>query len=129
MLAFLSAPNHMRHLPQGLGEKVNRLLRTLKLISTDFSQISAHASGAWRHSQLLVLFPIWGFILTSVNDASSWTPVLMLHLTSPCTKRKVLSLTKPKGKIYIKRNPSAIILHCHNFSGCRLSIYYHQAMW
>ena len=24
----------------------------------------------------------------------------MLHLTNPCAKRKVLSLTKPKGKIY-----------------------------
>ena len=49
------------------------------------------------------LFPIWGFILTSVNDASS---LLVrehlrscLHLTNPCTKRKVLIPTKPKGKI------------------------------
>ena len=24
----------------------------------------------------------------------------MLHLTNPCAKQKVLSLTKPKGKIY-----------------------------
>ena len=32
--------------------------------------------------------------------ARAWTPALMLHLTNPCTKRKVLSLTKPKGKIY-----------------------------
>ena len=29
-----------------------------------------------------------------------WTPALMLHLTNPCDKGKVLSLTKPKGKIY-----------------------------
>ena len=65
---------------------------------TAFSQISAHASGAWHHSHLLVTFPIWGFILTSVNDA--WTPALMLHLTNPCTKLKVLSLTKPKSQIY-----------------------------
>ena len=43
------------------------------------------------------------FILTSLNDISSpraWTPVLMLHLTNPCAKWKVLSLTKPKGKMY-----------------------------
>ena len=43
------------------------------------------------------------FILTSLNDTSSpraWTPALMLHLTNPCAKLKVLSLTKPKGKIY-----------------------------
>ena len=32
-----------------------------------------------------------------------------LLLTNPCAKRKVLSLTKPKGRIY-KRNPSAIVL-------------------
>ena len=47
------------------------------------------------------------FILTSVNDTSSparaWTPALMLHLTNSCTKRKVLLLTKPKGKIYKTR--------------------------
>ena len=29
-----------------------------------------------------------------------WTPALMLRLTNPYAKRKVLSLTKPKGKIY-----------------------------
>ena len=47
------------------------------------------------------------FILTSLNDTSSphaWTPALMLHLTNPCTKRKVLSLTKPKGKIYKRKS-------------------------
>ena len=71
---------------------------------SDFSQISAYASGAWRHSHLLVSFPIWGFILTSVNDAFSPRAcehlLSCLHLTNPCAKRKVLSLTKPKGKIY-----------------------------
>ena len=70
---------------------------------TSFSQLSAHASGAWRHSHPLVLFPIWDFYF----DISEWhifsarvgTPALMLHPTNPCAKRKVLSLTKPKGKI------------------------------
>ena len=32
--------------------------------------------------------------------ARAWTPVLMLHLTNPCAMRKVLSQTKPKGKIH-----------------------------
>ena len=63
---------------------------------TAFSQISAHASGAWRHPNTLVPILIWDFILTSLND----TPALILHLTNPCAKRKVLSPTKPKGKIY-----------------------------
>ena len=71
---------------------------------TAFSQISAHASGAWRHPNTLVSIPILGFYF----DIFEWlilseragTPALMLHLTNPCTKRKVLSLTKPKDKIY-----------------------------
>ena len=69
-----------------------------------FSQISAHASGAWRHPNSLIPIPIWDFYF----DISEWhilfvharTPALMLHLTNSCAKRKVLSLTKPKGKIY-----------------------------
>ena len=35
-----------------------------------------------------------------ILSARAWTPVLMLYLTYPCTKRKVLILTKPKGNIY-----------------------------
>ena len=38
---------------------------------TAFSQISDHASSAWRHSHLQAPFSIWDFILTSVNDTSS----------------------------------------------------------
>ena len=47
------------------------------------------------------------FILTSLNDTSSphtWTPALMLHLTNPCAKQKVLILTKLKGKIYKRKS-------------------------
>ena len=102
MLTFLSAPNHMQHPPQTTGlisvsPESQPSPSDAKTQLSDFSQISAYASGVWRHSHLLVSFRIWGFILTSVND---WTPALMLHLTNPCAKRKVLSLTKPKGKIY-----------------------------
>ena len=59
---------------------------------TAFSQIpksSAHASSAWHHSHPLVSIPEWHIL-----------SALMLHLTNPYAKRKVLSLTKPKGKIY-----------------------------
>ena len=72
-----------------------------------FSQIpksSAHASGAWCHPHPLVSFTIWDFYFDifewHILSACAWTPALMLHLTNPCAKRKVLSLTKPKGKIY-----------------------------
>ena len=51
-----------------------------------------------------VLFPIWEFYFDicewRILSACAWTPALMLHLTNPCIKRKVLILTKPKGKIY-----------------------------
>ena len=71
---------------------------------TDFSQISAHASGAWRYPYTLVPITIWNFYFDlsewHIRSACAWTPALMLHLTNPCAKRKVLTLTKPKGKIY-----------------------------
>ena len=82
-----------------------------------FSQIpksSAHASRAWRHSHPLGQFLSGIFILTSLNDTSSpraWIPALMLHLTNPCAKRKVLSLTKPKGKIYKTKSLGNYITH------------------
>ena len=84
--------------------KVNLLLRTLKLNSLTFLKSlksSAYASGVWRHSHLLVSFPIFYFHICewrilSAREHLRWC----LHLTNPCTKRKVLSLTKPKGKIY-----------------------------
>ena len=71
---------------------------------TAFSQISAHASGAWCHPNTLVPIPIWDFYFDiskwHILSAHVWTPALMLHLTNPCAKWKVLSLTKPKDKIY-----------------------------
>ena len=52
----------------------------------------------------LVPFTIWEFYFDicewCILPARAWTPALMLHLTNPCAKRKVLSLTKSKGKIY-----------------------------
>ena len=71
---------------------------------TTFSQISTHASGAWRHPHPLIPVPIWDFYFDisewHILSERAWTPALMLQLTNPCSKRKVLSLTKPKGKIY-----------------------------
>ena len=71
---------------------------------TAFSQISAHGSGAWHHPNILVPIRICDFYFDisewHIFSAHAWTPALMLHLTNPCAKRNVLSLTKPKGKIY-----------------------------
>ena len=49
--------------------------------------------------------------------ARTWTPALMLHLTNPCTKRKVLILTKPKGKIYKTRPLRNYITNVEKLSG------------
>ena len=50
------------------------------------------------------LISIWDFYFDisewHILSARAWTHALMLHLTNPCAKRKLLSLTKPKGKIY-----------------------------
>ena len=79
--------------------------------STAFSQIpksSAHASGTWCHLHPRVLISIWDFYSDisewHILPVRAWTPALMLHLTNPCTKRKVLILTKPKGKMYKTRS-------------------------
>ena len=42
---------------------------------------------------------------TRVNTCAQY-----VHLTNPCTKRKVLSLTKPKGKIYKTKSLSNYII-------------------
>ena len=45
-------------------------------------------------------FLFWHLWMTHPPRACAWTPALILHLTNLCTELKVLSLTKPKGKIY-----------------------------
>ena len=71
---------------------------------TAFSQISAHAAGARRHPHPLISIPVWDFYFDisewHILSTRAWTPALMFHLTNPCAKRKVRTLTKPKGKIY-----------------------------
>ena len=83
--------------------KLNLLLPKWEL-NFAFSQISAHASSAWHHPNTLVPIPIWDFYFDisewHILSMRAWTPALMLHLTNPCAKQKVFSLTKPKGKIY-----------------------------
>ena len=81
-------------------------------------RISAHRFWAWRHLHPQS-FPIWGFYCDicdcHILPARAWTPALMsapIHALS----RKILSLTKPKDKIYKTKNDniknrSAIIQH------------------
>ena len=97
---FICAPHHLvRHLPKASANKRKStlLVRCPVLNSTNWlfqnPPNPPHASGAWRHSHLLVQFPIWA-IVTSLSDtfaspAHARTPVLMLHLSNPCTEPKV----------------------------------------
>ena len=121
MMTFPSAPPSHAALPQGhwpgFGEqaKINRLLPSQELnwLFSNPPKSSMHTSIAWRHSHPQVLSGI--FILTSLNDASSLRAHehlrSSLHLTNPCTKRKVLSLTKPKSKIYKTKSHGHYITH------------------
>ena len=95
---------------------------------------SAHASGAWRHSHPLVSIPIWDFYFDisewHILSARAWTPALMLHLTNPCAKRKVRSLTKPKGKIYKTKSLRNYIIYIYiAIYRQTVSLYYNSLGW
>ena len=107
MLTFPSAPPPRAHLPQGYQAKVNLLLRG-KTQLTDFSQISPNPQRTLPVHDVIHSpwsYPLTGiFTLTSVNNTSSprarQNLRSSLHLTNPCAKRNVHSITKPKGRIY-----------------------------
>ena len=90
---------------------------------TAFSQISAHVTSAWRHPNTLVSIPIWDFYFDisewHILSGRAWIPALMLHLTNPCAKRKVLSLTKPKGKICKTKSLGNYITHVLLWQQCQ----------
>ena len=69
---------------------IPKILRARFQCMTSFTQPS-------HNSYLGFFFYIFEW---HILPACSWTPVLILHLTNPCAKRKVLSLTNPKGKIH-----------------------------
>ena len=72
------------------------------------SKSSARRFRAWRHSRPRFISYL-GFLLEHLwlshpPCARVNTCTQCVHLTNPCTKRKVLSVTKPKGKIYKRKN-------------------------
>ena len=87
--------------------KFNLLLQRQKLDSDFFSNPQNPLRTLPVHDVIHILrsyFLSGVSIVTSLNDTSA--PHARehlrsyLHLTNPCAKRKVLSLAKPKGKIY-----------------------------
>ena len=119
MLSFPPAPNHVRHPPQGLSElrKSTFFLRGKNSTHWLFSNPPNPPHTLPVHDVIHIprsRLPSGIFILTSLNDTSptcAWTPALMLHLTNPCAKWKVLSLTRPKGKIYKTKSLAHYITH------------------
>ena len=100
ILAFSSAPISCstRHKATGLASASERkptVFPEAGLISTNFHQNSPNprrASGAWRHLHPLApvshLGLLWHLWVTRPLWARDWIPVLMLHLTNPCSEPK-----------------------------------------
>ena len=114
MLTFPSSPrHHARHPPQGLGELRKSTFFFGGKNSTHwlFSPPPNPPRTLPMHDVIHISrFSIWDFYFDisewHILPARVWTPALMLHLTNPCAKRKVLSLTKLKGKIYKTKSHS-----------------------
>ena len=103
---FSICPSHQaRHSPQGLDKlrKSTFFFRGRNSTHWLFSNLSPRFRCVTSLTSP-VTFSIWDFYFDisewHILPACTWTHALMLHLTNPCAKRKVLSLTKPKGKIY-----------------------------
>ena len=119
MLTFPSALNHGRHPPQGLGELQKSTFffggknSTNWLFSNTPRTLPVHE--VIHISRSYFLSGIFFFDISEwhILPARAWTPALMLHLTNPCTKRKVLSLAKLKGKIYKTKSIGHYITYIH----------------
>ena len=112
MLTFPSDPHHVWPPSQTTGlssastEKKNRLpfsrlesQLTLFLKSSKSSALPGMTSFTSPVHFLSGFFSVTCLIVTSPRKRVN-TCAQCVHLTNPCTKRKVLSRTKPKGKIY-----------------------------
>ena len=87
------------------GETKNRLPSSRFVSQLSFFQIpkSSALPGMTSFTSPVIFylgFLLWHLWLSYLPHACVNTCTQCVHLTNPCTKRKVLSLTKPKGKIY-----------------------------
>ena len=108
-LTFLSEPHYVRHIsltPTGLAEarsKIDCLPLDLNLnYLFIFKSPKSSALPSFTSPDVISYlgFLLWHPWLSHPPRARVNTCAQCVHLTNPCTKRKVLSLTKPKNKIY-----------------------------
>ena len=110
MLSFPFAPHHAWHPAANywsdLGEPRKLTVFFGLKNSTDFSRIPKILRARFRCMTSFTSpghISIWDFYFDiselHILPARARTPALILHQTNPCAKRKILSLTKPKGKI------------------------------
>ena len=84
------------------GLNLNPLVRKQELNSLLFSNLSPRfrcVTSPTSPGSILICDFYFDISEWHISSACVWTPALMLHLTNLCAKRKVLILTKPKGKI------------------------------
>ena len=72
----------------------------------------------WRHSRLRSHFLCGVFIVSYLIVTSTLRSREHLHSTNPCTKWKVLSLIKLKGKIYKTKNDNIKKKSLRNYITC-----------
>ena len=122
MTTFLSAPTNTTTTTCGTRHKASASSESqpsssdAKTQLTDFSQIPKILCARFRC--MTSFTSPWSYFLSG-NDISS--PCAREHLrsclplTNPCAKRKVLSLTKPKGKIYKTKSHGHYIVEKKTF--------------
>ena len=107
---------------RGELRKSNTFHKT-RILTNSFFQIPQILSSSW-HDVIHVPGPIYslGFLLwhrwlSHPPRARVNTCAQCVHLTNPCTKWNVLSLTKPKGKIYKTKSFGNYITMVHYLVG------------
>ena len=102
MLTFPSAPPHITCAPATRPRWANESQPSSSEAKFDclFSNLSPRFWCVTSFTSPYLGFLLRHLWMTHPPPSRAWTPALMLPLTNRCAKRKVLSLTKPKGKIY-----------------------------
>ena len=131
---FHLAPPRAAHFVDPNWSRLDYLPLDSNLNSLFFSNSKILRFWAWRHSRpryisyLGVL--LWHLRMSHPPRARVNTCTQLTHaLTNPCTKRKVLSLTKPKGKIYktkddnIKKSLRNYFTCCVRINLCMYTVY------